>query len=275
MGAIMNIMTVDLESWVHRPIFKIPCEKQTKDHDDGHLPKSINRILHLFEKYDTHSTFFVLGSVAEWYPGLIEEIYSKGHEIGVHGYSHTPVGDHTEDSFDEEISHAVEVLTSLSERPISFRSPLFSGSEFMYKILKKHGFKYDSSIFPIRTPLYDGSKYSTMPFRISGDITELPISVFKFSKLRIPTGGFYLRLFGQLSNKLLLNRLEKDGYIMFYFHPWEIQSIPKVDLVLHRKLFAYYKIPMLSKVEGIIKNFKFDNIKRSRDKLDELAEPTQ
>jgi peptidoglycan/xylan/chitin deacetylase (PgdA/CDA1 family) len=67
-------MSVDVESWVHRPVFNIPLIEQTKELDDGHVLRSTKIILELFKKYGTKATFFVLGSVAEWYPELMEEI---------------------------------------------------------------------------------------------------------------------------------------------------------------------------------------------------------
>lgn len=131
----MNIMTVDLESWVHRPIFKIPDREQTKKRDNGHLVEATRKILRIFREYGTHATFFVLGVVAEWYPELIEQIYSEGHEIAVHGYSHLPLINHTRESFEYELSKSIEILKSLSETPIGYRAPIFTLSDFLFDVL--------------------------------------------------------------------------------------------------------------------------------------------
>ena len=59
--------------------------------DVDHFPGSevgIRRILDIIEKRDILATFFVAGKFAEEYENVIMEIYSKGHEIGCHGYSH-------------------------------------------------------------------------------------------------------------------------------------------------------------------------------------------
>ncbi len=71
---IMIIMSVDVESWVHRQVFNIPLSEQTKELDSGHVLRSTRIILELFRKYNTKATFFVLGTVAEWYPELIDDM---------------------------------------------------------------------------------------------------------------------------------------------------------------------------------------------------------
>ncbi len=62
----MILMSVDVESWVHRQVFKIPLSEQTKELDGGHVLRSTKIILELFKKYRTKATFFVLGTVVEW-----------------------------------------------------------------------------------------------------------------------------------------------------------------------------------------------------------------
>ena len=50
-------------------------------------------------------------------------------------------------------------------------------------VLNKHGITYDSSIFPIKTPLYDGMSYDCRPFIIGHGIVEIPCSVLKIIKI--------------------------------------------------------------------------------------------
>ena len=46
-------------------------------------------ILDLLERHDVRATFFVVGQVAEQYPDRVEAIVRAGHELAVHGYTHT------------------------------------------------------------------------------------------------------------------------------------------------------------------------------------------
>ena len=60
----MIIMSVDVECWVHRPVFNITLVEQTKELDEGNVLRSTKIILELFKKYGTKATFYVLGTVA-------------------------------------------------------------------------------------------------------------------------------------------------------------------------------------------------------------------
>jgi polysaccharide deacetylase family protein (PEP-CTERM system associated) len=267
-------MSVDIESWVHRQIFNIPLSEQTKELDNGHVLRSTRIILELFRKYHTKATFFVLGIVAEWYPEIIEEMRNDGHEIGIHGYTHKRLCNHTRESFDEEIKKTISILNNMDVKPCGYRAPAFSNADFLYEILNKNGISYDSSIFPIKTPLYDGTSYDCRPFIIDRGIVEIPCSVLKISKLRVPSGGFYLRLLGSRINYVLLKKIEKRyGIAVMYFHPWEILDIPdniylekdkKIRLSFLKKQFAYYKIPMLEKLEYLVGKMNFTNFQEAR-----------
>jgi polysaccharide deacetylase family protein (PEP-CTERM system associated) len=274
-------MSVDIESWIHRPIFNIPPSEQTKELDGGHILRSTKIVLELFRKYRTKATFFVLGTVAEWYPELIDEIRNDGHEIGIHGYTHKRLCHHTSESFDEEIKKTVLLLSSLGVEPRGYRSPCFTRSDFLYEILNKNGITYDSSVFPIKTPLHDGTSFDCRPFIIDRSILEIPCSVYKISKLRIPVGGFYLRLFGSRINYIILKKIEnRYGIAVMYFHPWEMLKIPhdiyieknkRIGLSFIKRQFAYYKIPMVKQLEYLLDKINFVSIERSRKCIDEIS----
>jgi polysaccharide deacetylase family protein (PEP-CTERM system associated) len=272
-------MSVDVESWVHRQVFNIPLSEQTKELDAGHVLKSTKIILDLFKRYHIKATFFVLGTVVEWYPELIRYMKNEGHEIGIHGYTHKRICYHTRESFDDEIKKTLSILNSMGVKPSGYRSPAFSRADFLYEILKNNGITYDSSIFPIKTPLYDGTNYNCRPFVIDQGIVEIPCSVLTISKLRMPVGGFYLRLFGGWVNYMLLKKIEERyGIALIYFHPWEILDIPdnsfieedkRIRLSFLKRRFAYYKIPMLKDVEYLLKKINFTNFEGARTYIDQ------
>ena len=276
----MILMSVDIESWIQRPVFNIPLSEQTKELDGGHVLKSTRMILELFKKNRTKATFFVLGTVAEWYPELIEEIKNDGHEIGIHGYTHKRLCDHTRESFDEEIKKTISILNEFGVNPRGYRAPAFSSAEFLYEILSENGIEYDSSIIPVRTPLYDGTSYDCYPFIIDRGIIEIPCSVWKMSKFRIPVGGFYLRLFGGRANHFLLRKIEKRyGISVMYFHPWELlglhgniwlENYNRAKLPFLKKQFACYKIPMVKELEYLLTKIDFTNFEGAMSYIDEI-----
>jgi len=275
----MIILSVDVESWVHRPVFDISPSEQTKELDNGHVLRSTKIILELFRKYNSKATFFVLGTVAEWYPELIEEMKSDGHEIGIHGYTHARLSEHTRESFDEEIKRTIAILNDLGVSPSGYRAPAFTRADFLYEVLSENGLKYDSSVFPIKTPLYDGTSYDCYPFMIDRGIIEMPCSVFKAAGLRIPAGGFYLRLLGRWMNSLLLKKIEaRYGIAVMYMHPWEIMDIPddislengrRVQLPFLKKQFAYYKLPMIRSVEYLLERIDFMSFEAAMGRINE------
>ena len=276
----MILMSVDVESWVHRQVFNIPLSEQTKELDNGHVLRSTRIILELFRKYHTKATFFVLGSVAEWYPELIEEMKSDSHEIGIHGYTHKRLCHHTRESFDEEIKKTIFTLNNLGVSPRGYRAPAFSTADFLYSVLSENSLVYDSSIIPLKTPLYDGTAYDCHPFIIDMGIKEIPCSVLKVSKLRLPAGGFYLRLFGGRMNYYLLKNIEKRyGIAVMYFHPWELLYIPEniqlkngtnIRLPFLKRIFAYYRIPMLNDVEYLLRKISFTSFAGARNYIDKI-----
>ncbi|MHA2039547.1 MAG: DUF3473 domain-containing protein, partial [Promethearchaeota archaeon] len=101
----------------------------------------------------------------------------------------------------------------------------------------------------------------------------------KISKLRIPAGGFYLRLLGSRINYIILKKIEERyGIAVMYFHPWEILDIPdniylekdkRIRLSFLKKQFAYYKIPMLKNVEYLLEKINFTNFEGAGSYIDD------
>ncbi|MCX6325703.1 MAG: polysaccharide deacetylase family protein [Bacteroidia bacterium] len=56
--------------------------------DDGPHPDSTPQLLDILDKHDIKTLFFCDGRAAEKYPGLINQIKTRGHLAGNHGYNH-------------------------------------------------------------------------------------------------------------------------------------------------------------------------------------------
>jgi peptidoglycan/xylan/chitin deacetylase (PgdA/CDA1 family) len=52
--------------------------------DDGPHPDTTRPVLDVLSRHDSKATFFLIGSRAEKYPDLVEEIADAGHELGNH-----------------------------------------------------------------------------------------------------------------------------------------------------------------------------------------------
>ena len=139
-------------------------------------------------------------------------------------------------------------------------------------ILKKH-VKYDSSIFPTKTPLYGIPKAPRFPYRLSsqdiqtdgeGDFLEFPLSTYRIPILRknIPiAGGFYLRLFPYRFIKYGIERINKEKQpAVCYLHPWEID--PKQPKIKSYKWWRYYNLDKTEKkFRKLLGDFKFISIR--------------
>lgn len=56
--------------------------------DDGPHPVITREVLILLKEYGILATFFLSGPEIEKYPHIVKDIYSEGHCLGNHGYSH-------------------------------------------------------------------------------------------------------------------------------------------------------------------------------------------
>ena len=276
---MINALTIDLEYWYSNEFLLeyLPEKKQ------DYVEESVKPILTLLNKYNTKATFFVLGSLAENHPQLIEKIYDMGHEIASHSYSHKTLYDLGRNDFEDEIKKSVRLLEFIvGEKPIGFRAPCFSfdnDTKWMLEILEKYGFEYDSSIFPIKTMLYGVSNAPVGIYRPSkndvsindpnGNIVEFPLTTLKIIKNIPISGGFYLRVLPTWFLRYGFKKVNKERPGVLYLHPWETNtSIPQLNISLFGRFVTYYGIKnTLKKLELLIKEFNF---KPMREVLDEI-----
>lgn len=56
--------------------------------DDGPSPSVTPKVLKVLDECNVKATFFMLGSSVQAYPSVVKDVYSKGHTIGNHSYTH-------------------------------------------------------------------------------------------------------------------------------------------------------------------------------------------
>lgn len=278
---IYNALTIDVEHWWCNEFLK----KYLPENREDQLIDSVKFILDILDRYNVRATFFVLGSTAEEHPEVLEMIYEKGHEIGSHAYSHEPLYRLTKGQFEEEIKQSIKIIyKTTGENPLGFRAPHFSinnKTKWAFEILERHGFRYDSSIFPIRTNLYGVPNAPLTPYCPSkedvsrhdpkGKIIEFPLSVLRLTRINIPiSGGFYLRAFPLRFIKWALKKVSKERPAVIYIHPWEIYPYtPRLKVPPLARFEAYHGtgLPALRKFEALLRELKF---KPMGDIIDEL-----
>ncbi len=280
---MINALCFDVEPWYTAELVKQYLPKTNdsssmQEAGDKQVVESVATLLDLLDKHNVKATFAMVGILADRHPELVRTIHEKGHEIASHSYSHTRLHDLGEKKFEEEIKECVAQLESITgEKPVGFRAPTASvdnSTKWAFGILKKHGFKYDSSIFPMRTMLYGISGAPLHPYKPSmdditkespdGEIIEFPNTVLKLG-VNIPiAGGFYFRFLPFWFLKFAINKVNKTRPGLLYIHPWEtISRTPRLkNMSIFTKFVTYYGInSSLLKLERLLAEFEFAPIR--------------
>ncbi len=250
---VVNAFTVDLEDWAHGLLGgETPITSR--------VVSNVERMLALLERHNVKATFFALGKVCEKFPELLPRVAACGHEIASHGYAHDLVFNMTPESFREDVRRSVDLIgEQTGAAPIGYRAPAFSitrQSLWAGPILAELGFKYSSSIFPIRGSRYGIAGAPAFPFHwedwltarqagVSGaagkpearglapnrwvqthptGVIEFPMTTLAFAGRRWPVcGGGYLRLLPTCFLKAAVRQAHRIGQpAVVYMHPYEL-----------------------------------------------------
>src|SRR5215469_14569337 len=226
-----DVISVDVEDYFHAEAFAKVVDRSDWDQRPSRVEVNTRRILELFSRLQVRGTFFVLGWVAERYPGLVKEIAAAGHELACHSFWHRLIYKLQPEEFREDTRRAKDLIEQCSGQAIyGYRAPTFAvrvDTLWALEILVELGFTYDSSIFPIHHDRYGIPHSPRQPFRVvtaSGPIVEYPMTTFRlWSEHNLPVGGGYLRLLPNLYTRIGLKRAQREGVpIVIYIHPWEV-----------------------------------------------------
>jgi peptidoglycan/xylan/chitin deacetylase (PgdA/CDA1 family) len=106
---------------------------------------AIPRILDMLDRQEIKATFFTPGWTADNYPDSVEEIISRGHEIGAHGYLHERMAEISTEAEEQVFDRSMEALERVGVKPEGFRAPYWLIGDRTIGHLKRLGFKYDSN----------------------------------------------------------------------------------------------------------------------------------
>jgi polysaccharide deacetylase family protein (PEP-CTERM system associated) len=210
--------------------------------------------------------------VAERVPGLIRRIVAEGHELASHGWDHTRVFTQTPDAFRADITRTRALLEDIGGVAVAgYRAATFSittQTMWAYPILREAGYRYSSSINPIRHDLYGIPDAPRTPFYPAADgVIELPMTTVRLFGRNFPcAGGGYFRLLPKLLYRTGLGRVNHEGMAaIFYFHPWEIDpGQPHVeDVGLKSRLRHYTNLGSMEQgLRGLLRDFTWDRMDR-------------
>jgi len=224
------ILSVDVEDYFHVQAFAKTVDRKHWDRYSTRVEANTKHLLDFLDGQAVHATFFVLGWVAERYPGLVREIALRGHELACHSYWHRLIFDLTPKEFREDTRRAKQLVEDAAGVAVcGYRAPSFSITErttWAWQTLAETGFTFSSSVFPIYHDIYGYPTAPRTPFEVmtpSGPIREYPLTTFNIRNHNMPVGGGgYLRLFPFWYTRLGVRRSQKDSLpLVTYVHPWE------------------------------------------------------
>lgn len=270
-GPIVNAISIDFEDWFCVQNLAAVYKRTEWDSLELRAEASTRLLLEAFDRHSTHATFFILGWLAERLPELVREIEERGHEIAVHGYSHQLLTELNPESFEEDLEKGLAAITAcgVEQTPIGFRAPSFTivkKTYWAFPVLEQHGFRYDSSIFPVGFhPDYGVGDAPLGPYQVTEQIREFPLTCAELFGRRIPcSGGAYFRLFPYAFTRLCLRRVNADRRpAIFYLHPWELDpGQPRVALPLTKRIRHYTNLKRTEhRLDRLLNDFRFTTIK--------------
>lgn len=269
-----HTLTIDVEEWYEG----LPISSERKSRFDHALERPMYRLLDLLDEHQATATFFWLASCAERYPLLLREVIMRGHEIACHGLSHDPVHTMSRARFIEETRRARSIIENVAGIAVDgYRAAYFSivrESLWALDVLAEQGFRYDSSIFPIRYWRYgiphfprEARMYTTP----GGSIVEYPISVYQIAAWNMPfAGGGYFRVLPYYVIKHCFQCAERP--VIFYLHPWELdESHPYISVASTVQVSHYLNRKTTTvKLQRLLKDFRFISIAQQDTDLQDV-----
>jgi len=245
---ITNALTIDVEDYFQVSAFAPHIARGDWDRRECRVERNVETILAMLALREVKATFFTLGWIAERYPQLVRSIVAEGHELASHGYGHERVTDLTPEAFDADIRRAKAILEGLSGNSvIGYRAPSFSiGASNLWAldILARAGYRYSSSIYPIRHDHYGMPDAPRFAHRTDSGVIEIPPTTLRVLNRNLPSsGGGYFRLLPYAASRWMLRRVNEvdQQAAVFYFHPWEIDvDQPRIPGVGVKTRFRHY-----------------------------------
>jgi polysaccharide deacetylase family protein (PEP-CTERM system associated) len=265
---VKNALSFDVEEYFQVSNFAAIAPVERWGEWTSRLDVGLDRILALLEELRLHATFFVLGWNAERRPDVVRRLASLGHEIASHGMSHRLVYEIGPAAFREEVRRSKALLEDLTGRAVlGYRAPSFSitrESLFALDVLVEEGYRYDSSIFPVRHHRYGIPDAPRRPHRAGPGLAlwEFPPLTVRFAGANVPlAGGGYLRLLPAALVIAGIRRANREGIpAMTYLHPWEFDpGQPRLPAGALTRFRHYVNLSRTeSKLRRILASGEFD-----------------
>jgi len=271
---IRNAMTIDVEDYFQVSAFASHIARASWSQRECRVEANVERILHILNEGGVKATFFTLGWIAERYPAMVARIVACGHELASHGYGHLRVSDQKRAAFRDDIVRSKAILENLGgHRVLGYRAPSFSiGEANLWALdeLQNAGYRYSSSIYPIRHDHYGmphAPRFAFFPNGADG-LLEVPITTVRLMWRNLPAGGGgYFRLLPYAVSRRMMRAVNhgEGRAAVFYFHPWELDpGQPRQRHIDFRTRFRHYVNldRMDARIRALTRDFSWDRMDR-------------
>jgi polysaccharide deacetylase family protein (PEP-CTERM system associated) len=268
---IRHHFTVDVEEYFQVSALEPYVPRPSWESIAPRIDVGMRLLLDQMAAHGARGTFFTLGWIAERHPDIVRAIAAAGHEVASHGWGHERVPTLTPAQFRESVRTSKAALEALSgQQVLGYRAPSFSilrGGEWALDILIEEGYRYDSSLFPVRRQGYGYEGGERDPHRLTrpaGVLDEVPPATIKAGSRLLPAGGgAYLRLFPyRLIHSALDTAAQRGVPGTFYIHPWELDpGQPRLPVSLKTRIRHYGGLGRtLPCIRRLLRDFKFQPI---------------
>lgn len=263
-----HIFSVDVEDYFQVEAFADFIPRSSWNSWLPRVQQNTSRLLDLCAAANVRGTFFVLGWVAERFPGLVRRIASEGHEVACHSYEHRCVFRLSPKEFRDDTRRAKDLIEQVTGKAVrGYRAPSWSITQkslWALDILAEEGFAYDSSIYPIRHDIYGlpGARCTPHELKLkAGNLWEFPPGTVHLLGQTLPAaGGGYLRLLPFWYTLLAIKQAEATRKpLVVYVHPWEIDpGQPRLSCRWRSRLRHYTGLATVErKLKAIFARLRF------------------
>jgi peptidoglycan-N-acetylglucosamine deacetylase len=103
--------------------------------DDGPHPYFTDSLISILRRNNVPATFFLVGRVAMEYPQLVEELGLAGHELEIHGFTHSNLAKLSDGAIVKELSLTRSVIEDITGKKCFFFRP--PGGQYNAEVVKE------------------------------------------------------------------------------------------------------------------------------------------
>ncbi|MFT4582921.1 MAG: polysaccharide deacetylase family protein (PEP-CTERM system associated) [Gammaproteobacteria bacterium] len=265
----INALSIDVEEYFQVSAFEPLIARGEWDSWPPSVEGSMTKLLDALQSRNIHATFFVLGWIAERHPQLVKRLIRDGHELACHGYDHKRLTMQSRDQVREDLRKSKKILEDVAGvEVIGFRAASFSinvENLWAFEEIESAGFKYSSSVYPIKHDLYGIPSAPSDPFRPDNvsSLVEIPVTTTLIFNRRFPAGGGgYFRLLPYKLSRALISRVNntEGRRANMYFHPWEFDpEQPRPTGLPLKTRFRHYlnQSRSMARFENLLNDFRW------------------